>query len=284
MLFRILYFIFRSVGAPARPHLGVEIFFSGTGRKPGNHDRIINTETVFQIFEHGGHPKSEDEVLQEQLDQHNKIVNEEFQKNGILLADPFNVGHDEPKFVENELNRQLDILGEHLNEQPKPDPIEPLFFPKIFEQLLGRFHKPSEQQMIILDPNEAQKSDVKLFENINEKSPFGQFIQLNRVHPEKEKKEKLHGNMHEKLVSNQKDTKDLEEDKIATGAKEGSNVDSNTVQPQQLDLLDCISRKSGLPRWLIASTVFTSALVVFWLCFSLSAPMEENKNGKPKVI
>ena len=52
---------------------------------------------------------------------------------------------------------------------------------------------------------------------------------------------------------------------------------------QHLDLLECISRKSGLPRWFIAITIFASALVVLWLCFSLTAPPEDIKVVKTKV-
>lgn len=51
---------------------------------------------------------------------------------------------------------------------------------------------------------------------------------------------------------------------------------------QQLDLLECISRKSGLPRWFIAVTIFTSALVILWLCFTLTAPPEDIKVVKTK--
>ena len=54
-------------------------------------------------------------------------------------------------------------------------------------------------------------------------------------------------------------------------------------QLQQLDLLECISRKSGLPRWVIGMTIFASALLVVWLCFSLYSPVEESKFCKKKV-
>ncbi|XP_042866326.1 probable serine/threonine-protein kinase DDB_G0267686 [Penaeus japonicus] len=53
-------------------------------------------------------------------------------------------------------------------------------------------------------------------------------------------------------------------------------------QQQQLDLLECISRKSGLPRWFIAVTIFTSALVILWLCFTLTAPPDDIKVVKTK--
>lgn len=55
-----------------------------------------------------------------------------------------------------------------------------------------------------------------------------------------------------------------------------------TLQQQQLDLLECISRKSGLPRWFIAVTIFTSALVILWLCFTLTAPPDDIKVVKTK--
>lgn len=51
----------------------------------------------------------------------------------------------------------------------------------------------------------------------------------------------------------------------------------------QLDLLECISRKSGMPRWVIAIAIFASALVVLWLCFSLTAPPDDIKIVKTKV-
>ncbi|KAK7067206.1 hypothetical protein SK128_010666 [Halocaridina rubra] len=54
------------------------------------------------------------------------------------------------------------------------------------------------------------------------------------------------------------------------------------LQQQQLDLLECISRKSGLPRWFIAVTIFTSALVILWLCFTLTAPPDDIKVVKTK--
>jgi len=53
-------------------------------------------------------------------------------------------------------------------------------------------------------------------------------------------------------------------------------------QAQQLDLLECISRKSGLPRWFIALTIFSSALVILWLCFTLTAPPDDIKVVKTK--
>ncbi|CAL4064437.1 unnamed protein product, partial [Meganyctiphanes norvegica] len=53
-------------------------------------------------------------------------------------------------------------------------------------------------------------------------------------------------------------------------------------QQQQLDLLECISRKSGLPRWFIALTIFSSALVILWLCFTLTAPPDDIKVVKTK--
>ena len=41
--------------------------------------------------------------------------------------------------------------------------------------------------------------------------------------------------------------------------------------------LDCVSKKSGLPRWLLSVTIFLSALAMIWLCCATTATAPEQR-------
>ena len=41
--------------------------------------------------------------------------------------------------------------------------------------------------------------------------------------------------------------------------------------------LDCVSKKSGLPRWLLSITIFLSALAMIWLCCATTATAPEQR-------
>lgn len=58
-----------------------------------------------------------------------------------------------------------------------------------------------------------------------------------------------------------------------------SRVNKKEIKVQYLDLLECISRKSGMPRWMIVSALLVVALVLLWLCASLAVSVEE-RGGK----
>jgi len=52
---------------------------------------------------------------------------------------------------------------------------------------------------------------------------------------------------------------------------------------QTMDWLGCVSRKSGLPRWFLAMTIFLSSFVMIWLCFATTATAPEHKIQTQKV-
>lgn len=56
-----------------------------------------------------------------------------------------------------------------------------------------------------------------------------------------------------------------------------------TASSAQLDWLGCVSRKSGLPRWLLAATIFMSILVFVWLCFATASTAPDTANYKRLV-
>ncbi|KAI8509094.1 Transmembrane protein 59 [Branchiostoma belcheri] len=49
------------------------------------------------------------------------------------------------------------------------------------------------------------------------------------------------------------------------------------------DWLGCVSKKSGLPRWLLSSTLFLSVLAILWLCCATSATAQEQTLKQPKL-
>lgn len=247
----------------------MEIFFrnsaSGPQKKPDEH--IINTETVVQIVEHRG-PKSD--AL--------NIFPDLFSMRGRL---------NQKSLFENELNHELEVMGEHLNEQPKKDVPVSVLLPKLFDKLFYRNIKSNEHNMKEPQIIDFEKNEMKMFDKaFDDQFPFNRIFNLNNKNSDEFK---LSSTLVKDEKSESKDSKFIISDNgKSSPIKESSKISDGTstteiVQLQQLDLLDCISRKSGLPRWLIASTVFTSALVVFWLCFSLSTPIEDNKMVKPKV-
>lgn len=46
-----------------------------------------------------------------------------------------------------------------------------------------------------------------------------------------------------------------------------------------VDWLDCASRNSGIPRWILLTAILSAVLVAVWLCFA-----SEKKNSKEKEI
>ncbi|XP_048198596.1 transmembrane protein 59-like isoform X2 [Perognathus longimembris pacificus] len=56
--------------------------------------------------------------------------------------------------------------------------------------------------------------------------------------------------------------------------KTHSRARTELAEPQDGDLLSCMSRRSGLPRWVLACCLFLSLLVTLWLscCTLVSAP------------
>ncbi|XP_022103378.1 transmembrane protein 59-like [Acanthaster planci] len=68
-----------------------------------------------------------------------------------------------------------------------------------------------------------------------------------------------------------------------------SNRDS-TDYPQKEDFtddaygwLDCVSKKSGLPRWLLGVTLLLSALAMIWLCCATTATAPDQRVSPQKV-
>nr|XP_034492200.1 transmembrane protein 59-like isoform X2 [Marmota flaviventris] len=61
--------------------------------------------------------------------------------------------------------------------------------------------------------------------------------------------------------------------------KTSSKVKVESEEPQDNDFLSCMSRRSGLPRWILACCLFLSALVMLWLSCStlVTAPGQHLK-------
>ena len=80
---------------------------------------------------------------------------------------------------------------------------------------------------------------------------------------------------------------------ISDFAKMSNNLETNlevlndrdsTDYPQKEDFsddaygwLDCVSKKSGLPRWLLGVTLLLSALAMIWLCCATTATAPDQR-------
>ncbi|GAB6025635.1 Transmembrane protein 59 [Chamberlinius hualienensis] len=57
-----------------------------------------------------------------------------------------------------------------------------------------------------------------------------------------------------------------------------------TEEVKSIDWLGCVSKKSGLPRWLLGLVIFVSAIVMVWLCFATTATAPEQHIIKPQGL
>jgi hypothetical protein len=48
-------------------------------------------------------------------------------------------------------------------------------------------------------------------------------------------------------------------------------------EPRSNDWLESVSRKAGIPRWLLLSSVFLCSLMFVWLCFAATGPVPEQR-------
>ncbi len=55
-------------------------------------------------------------------------------------------------------------------------------------------------------------------------------------------------------------------------------------EEQPADWLGCIAKKTGLPRMLLSFTIFISAIVMIWLCFTTAATAPEQRVRAPVSI
>ena len=55
------------------------------------------------------------------------------------------------------------------------------------------------------------------------------------------------------------------------------SVSSATVQEVPADWLSCIAKRTGLPRLFLSLTIFASAMVMIWLCFTTAVTAPEHR-------
>lgn len=236
----------------------------------GPRGRVINTETVVEIVGHQ-QPMTPEELFSGQPMNHKNIIQQEIQMQGKLLAEA-------PKDIEQALNHQLEIMGQHLNEDGKKmGGGVPSFFPSIFADLMSpKIHDQAKE-------SEKKKDDS--FDKMIEKEtsflhklfplpplfrePFRSSKKNSEVHVENP----THEMNNLKEVTLDQETGKLMIDRV--GLKQGDMPSTIHVFSQPQDLLDCISRKSGLPRWLIVLSLYSSVLVVFWLAYLMYAYLNE---------
>jgi len=56
-----------------------------------------------------------------------------------------------------------------------------------------------------------------------------------------------------------------------------SDVSMSLAEDNNTDWLGCIAKKTGLPRTLLTLTIFMSAVVMIWLCFTTAATSQEQR-------
>ncbi|XP_018019122.1 uncharacterized protein LOC108675610 [Hyalella azteca] len=272
--------------------VAVEVFLDKSGPQTietktivGPRGRIVNSETVQFV---GGMPLgTPNDLLHQQLENHKKMLHKEMEFQGKLLA-------EDPSGIDFELNRQLEIMGKHLTEDMQKAGGMPPFFPSFFGKTIfpktikiekddGK-HVPEakktgldgKERITLFDkpfPALSNTEDVasKAKVNVNKNQP--KEITINQDKPEGKDREVI------SVRDDLGNTLIMEVHSMA-----GNNKQTlETSIAQQLDLLDCISRKSGLPRWLIVFSLYTSVLVVFWLCFLLYAYIDEAKATNKKI-
>ncbi|XP_064625574.1 transmembrane protein 59-like [Lineus longissimus] len=61
------------------------------------------------------------------------------------------------------------------------------------------------------------------------------------------------------------------------------NYATSEDQGQNSDWLDCVSRKTGLPRLLLSMTIFLSAFFMIWLCFTTAATAPDHRVQSQKL-
>ncbi|PIK41506.1 putative transmembrane protein [Apostichopus japonicus] len=60
-----------------------------------------------------------------------------------------------------------------------------------------------------------------------------------------------------------------------------TDVNGQNIYDESSTWLECISRKSGLPRWLLSMTLFLSVLALIWLCFVTFVTAPEQRISPP---
>lgn len=60
-------------------------------------------------------------------------------------------------------------------------------------------------------------------------------------------------------------------------AQDLEETNLGTLDNVELDWLGCIARKTGMPRMLLTSVIFLSAMVMIWLCFTTAATAPEHR-------
>ncbi|KAJ8040708.1 Transmembrane protein 59 [Holothuria leucospilota] len=62
-----------------------------------------------------------------------------------------------------------------------------------------------------------------------------------------------------------------------------TDINGQTGYDDSASWLECVSRKSGLPRWLLSMTLFLSVLALIWLCFVTLMTAPEQRISTPKL-
>ncbi|KAF2367598.1 hypothetical protein FHG87_001645 [Trinorchestia longiramus] len=269
-------------------HVELEVYIEKSGPRTvqkktiiGPKGRVIDAETIVHVSGHSS-PLTPGQMLHQQLENHKKMMHQEMEMQGKLLA-------EDPSSIEIELNKQLEVMGKHLTKNAKKIEGEHPFFQPFFNQfLLPKINNKDDPEPKSSRNNVEsikEKQDSYLFGNL---FPFpSTFTSILRTDEKKNNGLETDDLMFRHNAVN-KDEKKIANN-MATGEQsEKSDSQRNAavedIMPvQQMDLLDCISRKSGLPHWLIVFSLYTSVLVVFWLCFLLYAYVVELKECKNKV-
>ena len=72
-------------------------------------------------------------------------------------------------------------------------------------------------------------------------------------------------------------TPNLKHSQVHAIDRDIGDLSFSVKEDQPSDWLGCIAKKTGLPRMLLSFTIFISAIVMIWLCFTTAATAPEHR-------